>query len=78
MKPALTALLAFGLLGGCSKSIEDKDVVGTYERREGDATYTLIFHGNGVVKEYCKTTGSSSSAVTYILEPSGLKVIPLK
>ena len=52
MKPTLMALLAFGLLGGCSKAVEDKDVVGTYERREGDATYTLIFQGNGVVKEY--------------------------
>ena len=37
---------------GCGKSLTEEDVVGTYERKEGDAAYSLIFRGNGVVEEY--------------------------
>ena len=37
---------------GCGKSFTKEDVVGTYERKEGDAAYSLIFRGNGVVEEY--------------------------
>ena len=37
---------------GCGKSLTKEDVVGTYERKEGDAAYSLIFRGNGVVEEY--------------------------
>ena len=52
MKPTLIALLAIGLFSGCSKTIEEKDVVGTYERQDGSDAYTLIFRGNGEVEEY--------------------------
>ena len=52
MNPTLIALLAVGLLAGCSKAVEETDVVGSYERREGDISYSLIFCGNGVVEEY--------------------------
>jgi hypothetical protein len=52
MKPTLMALLAIGLLAGCSKTIEEKNVVGTYERREGGTVYTLMFRENGVVEEH--------------------------
>ena len=40
------------MLTGCSKTVEEMDVVGSYERREGDIAYPLVFRGNGVVEEY--------------------------
>ena len=52
MNPTFIALLIVGILAGCSKPIEEIDVVGSYERREGDIKYSLIFRGNGVVEEY--------------------------
>jgi len=38
----------------------------------------VVLISNGTDNEYSMTTGFVSSAVTYILEPSGLKVIPLR
>ena len=52
MNPTFIALLIVGILAGCSKAVEETDVVGSYERREGDIAYSLIFRGNGVVEEY--------------------------
>ena len=52
MNPTLIALLIVGILAGCSKAVEEMDVVGSYERREGDIAYSLVFRGNGVVEEY--------------------------
>lgn len=52
MKPFLMVLLVVGLLAGCSKAIDENDVAGTYERKNGVTTHTLIFRGNGVVDEY--------------------------
>ena len=52
MRPTLIAFLALCLLAGCLKTLEKNDVVGTYERKEGDAAYSLIFRGNGGVEEY--------------------------
>tara|TARA_B100000959_G_C14886905_1_gene584996 strand:+ start:195 stop:533 length:339 start_codon:yes stop_codon:yes gene_type:complete len=45
-------LLVVGLLTGCSKAIDENDVAGSYERKEGVTTHTLIFRGNGAVDEY--------------------------
>ena len=39
-------------MGGCSKTAKGIDVVGTYERREGDTANSLIFRGQGMVEEY--------------------------
>ena len=52
MNPTLIALLIVGILAWCSKTVEEIDVVGSYERREVDIAYSLIFRGNGVVEEY--------------------------
>ena len=52
MNPPFIVLLIVGMLAGCSKTVEEMEVVGSYERREGDTAYALIFRGNGVVEEY--------------------------
>ena len=78
----LIAIFIMLVAVGCGKSFTNEDVVGTYERKEGDAAYSLIFRGNGVVEEYengkltveAKWTIKSGN-LNYFLYSTGIKII---